>query len=209
MRKPTRLEDPKRCPQCGLTLPPSMFGTRRTEIGTIYLRSRCRPCEAAREASRRTPERSKAAWQKYCASHREQLRVRTAEYRRAHPEKVRAASRRSSLVTHWQRGLCDAMRGRAKKLGLPFDIDIDFLDELFRKQNGRCYWLGIPMVPSIKARDPRRPSVDRIDNAKGYTRDNVVLSCMFANLGRSVCDFETMSAFTEELRGHFASKQVA
>lgn len=80
---------------------------------------------------------------------------------------------------------------------------VDLL-ELFQKQNGRCYWLGIPMVVSEIKRDPRRPSVDRLDTSRGYVHGNIVLTCQFANMGRSTFGAEDFRVFIEELKSQLA-----
>jgi len=80
------------------------------------------------------------------------------------------------------------------------DLDRAFLIDLFARQNGLCYWFGIPMIPSSVYRDPQRPSVDRLDNSIGYLRSNVVLACAAANIGRSSASAERFSAFCTTLR---------
>jgi hypothetical protein len=63
------------------------------------------------------------------------------------------------------------------------DINKKFLDYLLEKQNGNCYWLNIPLDLTMKDA-LRKPSLDRLDNSKGYSIDNVVLTTVFANTGR-------------------------
>lgn len=60
------------------------------------------------------------------------------------------------------------------------------LHELWENQNGLCHWLGIKMSLEdlFVTRSPFAPSVDRLDNTKGYHKDNIVLCTRFANLGR-------------------------
>jgi len=62
---------------------------------------------------------------------------------------------------------------------IPFDLTIEFLWNLFQQQKGLCGLSGIPLilVPSIKSSnvnwDIITASLDRINNDKGYTEDNV------------------------------------
>lgn len=48
---------------------------------------------------------------------------------------------------------------------------------------------------------PKCASVDRIDNAKGYTFDNVQLVCYSANLARNSFTIETIRDFFHEIGG--------
>tara|TARA_Y100001938_G_C8047070_1_gene409528 strand:- start:679 stop:1146 length:468 start_codon:yes stop_codon:yes gene_type:complete len=66
------------------------------------------------------------------------------------------------------------------------EITIDYLKELWDKQNGLCYWLDVPMDPDglFVAHSPFAPSVDRLVNKNGYVQGNVVLTVRLANRGR-------------------------
>lgn len=63
--------------------------------------------------------------------------------------------------------------------GYACDLTLDFLLDLLEKQEGKCYYTGIPMVTT--KRSPYIVSVDRKDSSRGYERDNVVLACWRAN----------------------------
>lgn len=65
-------------------------------------------------------------------------------------------------------------------------ITIEDLKRIYNEQNGKCYWLGIPMSLEdlFISHSPFAPSVDRIDNQRGYHPDNIVLATRFANKGR-------------------------
>lgn len=134
----------------------------------------------------------------------EKARARARGYTAKRPEQTRDSQRRArekGRVMRWAEMLVLSFTHRSKvaRHGLP-DVDAAYLLQLFAEQGGRCYWLGIPMVPSPKNRDPRRPSVDRLDNTKGYVRGNVVLACQFANMGRSTLDAESFGDFIIELK---------
>lgn len=91
-------------------------------------------------------------------------------------------------------------------MGLDADIDADFVRALYEKQNGRCYWLNVPVLPSVETRGPQRPSLDRLDCAKGYTKDNVVLTCAFANIGRRDYGAEDFAKFVNALKQELSNE---
>lgn len=74
------------------------------------------------------------------------------------------------------------------------NITVKNLRELKEKQNGKCYWLGVDMDFTYKD-TLRKPSLDRLDNSKGYEIDNVVLTTVFANTGRRDATTEEMKEF--------------
>ena len=76
---------------------------------------------------------------------------------------------------------------RIKRKGY-FDINSDFLLELYNKQEGKCYWFGVDLVTDSLVKHPFQPSIDRLDNSKGYEKDNVVISSLIANFSRN--DFD-------------------
>lgn len=68
------------------------------------------------------------------------------------------------------------IKSNAKRRGIPFEITPEQIDELFEKQNGLCAISGVPIVLVPNYRDQSKDntaSLDRIDNFKGYTYDNV------------------------------------
>lgn len=69
-------------------------------------------------------------------------------------------------------------------------VTIDDLKAQWDKQNGKCYWLEIDMSLEdlMISRSPFAVSVDRLDSSGEYTKDNIVLTTRFANLGRGAYD---------------------
>lgn len=76
---------------------------------------------------------------------------------------------------------------RNRKLKKEFDIDSEYLKELWNKQNGICPYTGIKMyLPTCRAEYKRTPSLeklslDRIDSNGGYTKGNVEFVCAGVN----------------------------
>lgn len=70
---------------------------------------------------------------------------------------------------------------RAKKKGIPFNLTADDIS-----LPTHCPVLGIPiLVSSTRGNCPNSPSLDRIIPAKGYTKGNVIVVSMRANMIKS------------------------
>lgn len=78
---------------------------------------------------------------------------------------------------HPERDMYHRCQQRARKKGIEFTLteaDIVIPDI--------CPVLGIPLVKGIGQPHMASPSMDRIDNSKGYTKDNTEVISMRANL---------------------------
>ena len=74
--------------------------------------------------------------------------------------------------------MLSAAKHRAKKKGLEFDLDIDFLKSIDREV---CPYLHIPLTQAFGRQKDGSKSLDRIDSNKGYTKDNVIICSWRAN----------------------------
>lgn len=68
--------------------------------------------------------------------------------------------------------LCCLARRRDQKCSL----DLSMLLKMLKQQEGRCYYSGIPLQYK-KVHADWRLSLERLDNALGYTKENTVLVC--------------------------------
>jgi len=112
-------------------------------------------------------------------------------------------SRQAYIVKNWAKLLFLHAKKHSK---YDFDIDEQFVSELYEKQNGKCFWFNVDLKPSNIAKYPWQPSLDRLDRDKGYTKDNVVLACYTANIGRNTSDEATFSLFVEDLKKALLAK---
>lgn len=103
-------------------------------------------------------------------------------------------------VTSWMKNALLRARHNSKVRGHEIRFTLSDVEALWMKQRGRCYWTGVPMVPSVEKRDPQRPSLDRLDNAIGYVPGNVVLATAFANIGRQTASSMRFADFLLTLR---------
>jgi len=61
-----------------------------------------------------------------------------------------------------------------KRRNLKFEIDKEYVWELFENQNGKCALSGIDIVLDVGSRKREQTaSLDRIDSSKGYIKGNV------------------------------------
>ncbi|WP_428516348.1 hypothetical protein [Roseovarius sp.] len=77
---------------------------------------------------------------------------------------------------------------RSVDRGMDFDLTTDEVLNLYHRQGGRCAVSGIKFSaePAKNGRtNPFRPSLDRIDNNRGYTLDNVRIVLWGVNLARA------------------------
>jgi hypothetical protein len=105
--------------------------------------------------------------------------------------KIEADKQKERRVRLWQNTLIHDSKNR----GVEHTLTINDINQLFQKQNGLCYWFNVPLIPSNDSKHPQQPSLDRLDRNKGYTRDNVVLTCYSANIGRNETSVEEWEKF--------------
>jgi hypothetical protein len=75
----------------------------------------------------------------------------------------------SSKFTH--------IKWAAVKRNLEFNVTMEYLWDLFQKQEGRCYYTGdIITLATRNTKGGMSASLDRIDSSKGYFAGNVVWS---------------------------------
>ena len=74
---------------------------------------------------------------------------------------------------------------RSEEKNIPFDLDRDFIKELYKNMPKKCPVLGIDLkyseITSKKYQTDNSPSLDRINPKKGYTKDNVIIMSNLAN----------------------------
>jgi hypothetical protein len=90
---------------------------------------------------------------------------------------------------------------RSVNLGLPFDLDMEFLWELYQIQNRACALSGVPLFFTKNRRDLEKGniSLDRIDSRKGYLRDNVQWVHKDINLMKMYLDESTFFDFCKRV----------
>ena len=99
------------------------------------------------------------------------------------------------------RSLIRNIKNRCKNRKTKYYITVEDIKELWDKQKGMCFYSGLKMnLPPTSNGFKGRPlmencSVDRIDSDKPYQKDNIVLCCYGANLGKGIWNAEEYIKF--------------
>lgn len=92
--------------------------------------------------------------------------------------------------------LINDARGRAKRKGVSFDITEE--DLTIPKL---CPLLNIPILISSNGLTDNSPSIDRIDNTKGYIKGNVMIISHKANTCKNSLTLEQLQVFATNILG--------
>lgn len=155
----------------------NLGGRRCDDCGTKALtgpRTRlCVDCRRSRNRVRVAKRRRRADPESRRARDREYKRLAHADPLRR--ERIRERNRAWRLA-HQASSLLHNARSRAKRLGLACDLTEEDL-----KIPPWCPILGIPLFVGSQLERENSPSIDRIDNGKGYVKGNVQVVSLRAN----------------------------
>jgi hypothetical protein len=105
-------------------------------------------------------------------------------------------------------------KDRAKEKGVPFDLDVEMLNEAWLAQGGRCPWCGIqidltgvPHIPGVQ--NDMRVNVDRKVPANGYVKENVQMMHFLCNRLKGTVDRNTAYAFAKRIVEKFETDNPA
>ena len=124
---------------------------------------------------------------KYYQDNKELIKKKAIERRKANPQKYKAildASRKRDPA----RKLLNAARNRAKSKNLEFDITKE--DIIIPKY---CPLLNIEL--SVYGNSDNSPSLDRIDNRKGYIKGNIWVISFKANRMKNTANPQELKLF--------------
>lgn len=95
------------------------------------------------------------------------------------------ARRTIKLLPAFKNRLLQHARIGAKSRGIPFGLSLCDLEEIWLRCEGYCEVSGLPFnleFSEAHKRRPYAPSIDRVDCAKGYYKENCRLVCTSVNL---------------------------
>ena len=123
-------------------------------------------------------------------------------------------NQKNTLKNFMENIIKDAKR-RSEKKKNGYDINVDNLLELYKNQDGKCYYTGRIMKYNMSKNEhegkricPDRITIDRIDSSKGYIKENIVLCCWTANnLKQDLC-IDEFKSIVKDIYDNFIKKDV-
>lgn len=105
--------------------------------------------------------------------------------------------------------LLNVAKARAARLGLPFDLSIEWVTTEMERQKFRCALTGIPFetgkIASYRV-NPFSPSLDRISNSGGYTTKNVRIVLFAVNVMLNEWGLAVFEKIANHYRAHKGTK---
>lgn len=113
---------------------------------------------------------------------------------------------RSGSLIHIAGYVLNSMKDRTKKKGFIEDVEWTVEEVAEELQKGVCSATGFPYRMGTSGdcskKNPFQPSPDRIDNSKGYSKENTRFVVYIFNAMRSNFDDEDLSDFIKHLKGN-------
>jgi hypothetical protein len=166
--------------------------------GKTYFKRTCKTCynAAGREWKKNNKEKVKSGSKEYYANNREKVLAASIKWKRLNPDKAREIKTRcydKEKTKDYRGEMFKAAKMRAKRDGRLFEITRDDIVKV-----DVCPILGIKLEPS-KGKGPSdsSPTLDRIDDTKGYIKGNVQVVSYLANRMKSNATPDQLLMFAE------------
>lgn len=165
----------KKCGRCKIVFPSIFFGKNKSRKDGLT--DHCKFCiqKFNKKVKKKHEQKIKANAQIYRDTHKEEKAIKAKE-----DYEFEKTIKPAKVMWRW-------IRNRARKTGMEFSItekDI-VIPEV-------CPVLGIPLFCGKGYAIPNSPSLDRIDNTKGYIPGNVVVVSYKANWAKNDCSIDEL-----------------
>lgn len=167
----------KTCKQCNQTKAISDFPThqnKKRKDKSIYVLNTCKRCITDKSNERRR-----------AIAHTKEYKDQARYYRKINKER------------HPEKGMFVKARARARESGLEFNIERS--DVVIPEY---CPVLGIKLEIGQNKKNDNSPSLDRIDNSKGYIKGNVMVISYRANSIKNSGSIEEHQKIIEYMLKH-------
>lgn len=103
-------------------------------------------------------------------------------------------------VANWCRVALDGARARARKLGLAFELDIEWVKQATVTI---CPLLHIPLSYTNATQAANSPSIDRIRPELGYTKENCIVVSLRANRIKNDATLDEIKTLANSLAAYY------
>jgi hypothetical protein len=204
----------RKCSKCGVEKEISCFGKDKhnKKDGLRYACKECLSIERKQKWSNITEEEKQNRYRRLRkwrnalpVERREKLNSKMRignmtddekERRRQQARESKARRPKEIMVSH--------AKSRATEKGIDFDITTDDI-----QIPDVCPVLGIPLIRGNGKRTDNSPTLDRIDNSKGYVKGNVMVISHRANLLKNSASIQEVELILEYMKKHQAKDAAA
>lgn len=181
----------KNCPKCQARKPLSEFYASSKYDGGYS--SYCKTCYVVLNKGNRVKGRDNALARKTYARNPEKYRIAVREYQNRLKRESPAAFRAKKFFD-------------VKRDGVAPNVTREYLTELFTRVK-KCQCCGCDLVVEYEERETRRfrsnyaaPSIDRVNNQKGYTRENIAVICWQCNHRKTNLTLSDLEMFSRYIK---------
>jgi hypothetical protein len=103
------------------------------------------------------------------------------------------------ISLRYAQDIISVYKARAKNHKIDFNLTAQFLVDLWKKQEGKCFYTETPMKVNIGKFHFFSPSLDKKDPSKGYTIDNVVWTLHGVNCFKQELNFKEFLHFVHNI----------
>lgn len=171
-------EDVKICPVCGQELNISEFKLDSRMVDGRYWM--CRSCYKHHDSINKGKDKN----------YFKKLRIQLCPEYRNHINELKNKNRIKNLES----SILQQCKKRAMSKGLEFNLT---LEDIVIPE--KCPILEVPFVQGTKENYMYTPSIDRIDNSKGYVKGNIQIISMKANTMKNSASFEELQKFCKNI----------
>lgn len=159
-----------------------------------YLSSTCKECDKENNAARKL----RKDYRQKDNAYKKRIRDMDPDYSQKEKERMKRF-----FQNHPGANMYYNAKRRAKVKGYDFDITIDdiVIPEF-------CPYLGIPLIIGTKDNYENTPSLDRIDNTKGYIKGNVLVVSKKGNSMKNSASFEELTTFCNNIMRIIKDKDI-
>ena len=101
------------------------------------------------------------------------------------------------LISAIRTRITEAKSNNKRYPNRPFNIDADYMYNIWKLQNGKCYLTGVPL--SLDKQQPNSLSIDKIYPELGYTKGNVRWASWAANRAKGDLTFEVFHSMCQRI----------